>query len=153
MTRLHFSIDIDAPRERVWSVLWDDQTYRDWTSAFAQGSHVVSDWNEGSRVQFLDPSGSGMVAVIEQKVPNERMTFRHLAEIKDGQEQPPAAWAGAREIYTLEDNGRGTTLGVDLDTVDEYSKMFEEAFPKALERVKALATGQRQTAAAGSATR
>jgi uncharacterized protein YndB with AHSA1/START domain len=142
VTRLHFSVDIDAPRERVWAVLWDDRTYRDWTGAFSQGSYAVSDWKEGSKVQFLDPSGSGMSAVIEKKVPNERMTFRHLAEIKEGKEQPPASWSGAREDYTLQDNGRGTTLTVDLDTVDEYKQMFEQAFPKALQRVKELAARQ-----------
>ena len=37
MTRLHYSVDIDAPRQRVWEVLWDDRTYRDWASAFMGG--------------------------------------------------------------------------------------------------------------------
>ena len=141
MTRLHYSADIDAPRERVWEVLWDDKTYRDWTSAFGEGSHAKSDWKEGSTIQFLDPSGNGMSSVIEKKVPNERMTFRHLGEIKEGKEQPaPASWSGAIEEYTLKDNGRGTTLIVDADTADEYKEMFEKAFPKALQRVKELAT-------------
>ena len=148
MTRLNFTVDIDAPRERVWAVLWDDQTYRDWTSAFMEGSHAVSDWKEGSKIQFLDPSGNGMVAIIEKKKPNERMTFRHFAEIKEGKEQPEAPWSGAHEDYALKDNGRGgTTLIVESDTVEEYKQMFEQAFPKALQRVKELAT-QRQPAGA-----
>ncbi len=140
MTRLRYSIDIDAPRQRVWEVLWDDKTYPDWTSAFSEGSHAVSDWNEGSKVQFLGPDGSGMLAVIEKKVPNERMTFRHLAEIKDGKEQPAPSWSGALEDYTLKDTGAGTTLIVDLETADEYKEMFDKTFPKALQRVKELAT-------------
>ena len=140
MKELHFSVRINAPRERVWNVLWDDVTYRDWTSVFAEGSYAVSDWNEGSRIQFLDPgSGSGMSAVIEKKRPNELMSFRHLAEIRDGKEQPPAAWSGALENYTLTDNDGGTTLRVTLDTADEYRQMFEDKFPKALQRVKELA--------------
>ena len=148
VTRLHYSVDIDAPRQRVWEVLWDDRTYRDWTSAFMEGSHAVSDWKEGSKIQFLDPSGNGMSAVIEKKVPNERMTFRHLAEIKEGKEQPaPPSWSGALEEYTLKDNGKGTTLIVDSDAADEYKESFEKAFPKALHRVKELAT-QRQPAGA-----
>ena len=148
MTRLHYTVDIDAPRERVWAVLWDDKTYRDWSSAFMEGSHAVSDWREGSKIQFLDPSGNGMAAIIEKKVPNERMTFRHIAEIKEGKEHPaPPSWANAREEYTLKDNGRGTTLTIDADAADEYKEMFEKAFPKALQRLKALAT-QRQPAGA-----
>lgn len=140
LQRLQFSIDINAPRERVWDVLWDDATYRDWTSAFAEGSHAVSDWNEGSRIQFLDPrSGSGMLAVIETKRPPEFMSFRHIAEIKDGQEQPPADWSGAHENYTLTERIGGTVLTVDLDAPAAYREMFEGTFPKALQRVKTLA--------------
>ena len=71
MTRLHYSVDIDAPRQRVWDVLWDDRTYRDWTSAFMEGSHAVSDWREGSKIQFLDPSGDGMSALPETSSPRK----------------------------------------------------------------------------------
>jgi uncharacterized protein YndB with AHSA1/START domain len=140
MNRLQFSTDINAPREKVWQVLWNDATYRDWTSVFAEGSYAVSDWNEGSKIQFLDPaSGSGMSSVIEKKIPNEFMSFRHVAEIQNGQEQPPAQWAGAHENYTLTTHGNGTRLIVDLDCADEHRKMFEDKFPQALERVKTLA--------------
>jgi Activator of Hsp90 ATPase homolog 1-like protein len=109
-----------------------------------EGSHAVSDWKEGSKIQFLASNGNGMSAVIEKKVPNERMTFRHLGEIIEGKERPaPPSWSGALEEYTLEDNGKGTTLIVDQDAADEYKEAFEKAFPKALQRVKELAT-QRQ---------
>jgi uncharacterized protein YndB with AHSA1/START domain len=138
--RLHFSIDINAPRDRVWAVLWDDASYREWTSVFAEGSYAITDWNEGSKVQFLDPnSGSGMVAIIEKKRPNEFMSFRHIAEIKDGVEQPPAEWSGAHENYTLTAKNGGTTVTVDLDTDEAYVAMFEEKFPQALNKVKTLA--------------
>jgi hypothetical protein len=140
MQRLHFSIRIEAPRERVWAVLWQDATYRDWTSVFAEGSYAVSDWNEGSSIQFLDPkSGGGMSAVIVKKRPNELMSFKHVAEIRDGREQPPAEWSGALETYTLDDTDGATTLTVDLDAAEEYREMFEDKFPKALQRVKTLA--------------
>jgi uncharacterized protein YndB with AHSA1/START domain len=143
VTRLHHTVDIDAPRDRVWAVLWDDKTYRDWTSAFMEGSHAIGDWKEGSKIRFLDSSGNGMLAIIETKVPNERMTFRHIAEIREGKEQPaPSSWANAREEYTLKDNGRGTTLTVDTDAADEYKEAFEKAFPKALQRLKELAARQ-----------
>ena len=139
MKQLHFSTEINAPRETVWRVLWDDASFRDWSSVFAEGSYAVSDWNEGSTIQFLDPgSGSGMSAVIEKKRPHEFMSFRHIAEIKDGQEQPPAAWSGAHENYTLTARNGRTTLKVDLDSSDEYKAMFEDKFPKALQRVKVL---------------
>jgi uncharacterized protein YndB with AHSA1/START domain len=139
LNRLHFSIDIAAPRDKVWKVLWDDASYRDWTSVFAEGSYAVSDWNEGSTIQFVDPSsGNGMQSIIEKKRPGEFMSFRHEAEIKDGQVQPPADWSGAHENYTLTTNNGRTTVKVDLDVTDEYRQMFEDKFPQALERVKRL---------------
>ena len=140
MERLHFTTDIDAPRSRVWAVLWDDRTYRDWTSVFAEGSHAVSDWQQGSPIRFLGPGGSGgMLAIIDEKVPEERMVFRHVTEIKDGQEQPPAAWSGALETYTLTADGRGTRLVAELDAEESHAESFREMFPRALARVKALA--------------
>ena len=139
LTRLHFSIDIAAPRNKVWRVLWDDASFRDWTSVFAEGSYAVSDWNEGSSIQFIDPaSRSGISAVIEKKRPGEFMSFRHEAEIKEGTVQPPAAWSGAHENYTLTANDGRTKLTIDLDAPDEHRQMFEDKFPQALKRVKSL---------------
>jgi hypothetical protein len=105
----------------------------------AEGSYSVSDWKEGSPIQFIDPaSGGGMSSVIEKKRRAEYMSFRHVAEIKDGQEQKKAAWSGAHENYTLTKKPGGTTLRVDLDAADEHRQMFEDKFPKALHRVKSL---------------
>ena len=139
LNQLHYTIDIDAPRDKVWRVLWDDASFRDWSSVFAEGSYAVSDWKEGSTVQFIDPSSnSGMQAIIEKKRPGEYISFRHEAEIKDGKVQPGPAWSGAHENYTLTSNDGRTTLKVDVDAADEHRKMFEDTFPKALKRVKAL---------------
>jgi hypothetical protein len=49
--------------------------------------------------------------------------------------QAPQRRYTARRIYTLKDDGKGTTLIVDSDAVDEYKESFEKAFPKALQRV------------------
>jgi uncharacterized protein YndB with AHSA1/START domain len=137
--RLHFSVHIAAPRDKVWRVLWDDASFRDWSSVFAEGSYAVSDWREGSSVQFIDPSSrNGMASVIEKMRPGEFMSFRHESEITDGKVQPPAAWSGAHENYTLTANAGGTTLTVDLDASDDVLQTFEEKFPRALRRVKEL---------------
>lgn len=139
MQKLTFSVDINAPREKVWEVLWDDATFTDWTSVFAEGSYAVSDWQEGSKIQFIDPkSGSGMSSIIVKKVPNEFMSFKHLTELENGKEMPPKEWSGAMENYTLKENGGVTTLTVDMDAMDEYKSMFEDRFPKALARLKEL---------------
>lgn len=145
MKKLHFETTIKASREKVWNVLWDDATYRQWTSPFSEGSYAVSDWKEGSRIQFLSPSGDGMYAQIEKLVPWEFMSFRHLGEVKNGQEQPwhhheqTEDWNGAHENYTLTDEDGNTRLVVELNSTDEFVEYFSEVFPKALAKVKEIA--------------
>ena len=144
MEQLHFAIEINAPREKVWSVLWDDAGFRDWSSVFAEGSHfVITDWKEGIKIQFIDPkANAGMSSIIDKLVPNEFLSFKHMTEIKDGKEQPPPHWSGMIENYTLKEDGGATTLVVDMDAPNEFKAMFEDKFPKALARVKELAEGK-----------
>lgn len=71
MKILDFKIEIKAPKEKIWSVLWDDETYGKWTAVFCEGSYAVSDWKEGSVIQFLSPTGEGMNSVIDKKTDNE----------------------------------------------------------------------------------
>lgn len=143
MERKQFKTTIDAPRERVWEVLWGEQTYPQWTSPFAEGSHAKSDWKKGSRVLFLDGKGQGMVSEIADKVPNEFMSFRHLGVIQDGKEEFETAkekgWSGAMENYTLKTVNGKTEITIDQDIEDEYKDMFLETWPKALEKLKNIA--------------
>jgi uncharacterized protein YndB with AHSA1/START domain len=71
MEKMNFSIDINAPREKVWKTLWEDASYRKWTRVFIEGSHAVTDWQEGSKVLFLDGKGEGMVSKVQTNRPNE----------------------------------------------------------------------------------
>ena len=143
MQKKTFKVLIDAPREKVWNILWDDSSYRAWTAVFGEGSHTETDWNKGSKVLFLGDQGSGMVSVIEDLVPNEFMSFKHLGEVKDGvedtQSEKVQQWAGAHENYTLRNEDGKTELRVDMDINDEFAEMFGQLFPKALDKVKELA--------------
>lgn len=144
MEKIQFSTSINAPREKVWNVLWDDDSYRNWTSAFAEGSHVQTDnWKEGSKVLFLDPNGSGMVSKVASNKPNEFMSFKHLGVVKDGIEDTGSeavkGWAGAMENYTLTNENGKTKLVVDMDVTDDFKDYFLKTWPAALEKVKELA--------------
>ena len=138
MNTLHFKTNINAPKEKVWKILWDDKTYREWSSVFMEGSHAKSDWNEGSKISFLAPDGSGMFSVIDKKIPNKQMTFKHLGEIKEGKEEAKD-WGGAKESYHLQDSNGGTELTVALDATGEFEDYFTKTFPKALEIIKKIA--------------
>ena len=142
MNKLQFSTNIQASKEKVWNILWQDETYGMWTSVFSEGSKAVTDWNEGSKVLFMDSKGSGMFSMIEKKIPNEYMAFKHLGELKDGQELPPTAktseWSGSMETYTLKETDGITELTVELDATEEFADYFKEVFPKAVEKIKSL---------------
>jgi uncharacterized protein YndB with AHSA1/START domain len=141
MITLNYSANINAPREKVWQVLWNDATYRKWVAPFMEGSYAESTWEEGARILFLAPGKGGMFGIIEKKVPDTEMSFRHLGEIKNGKEERKN-WENATERYFLSDKDGGTQLDVML-TMDDKNKDFEnyfnQTFPRSLAVVKELA--------------
>ena len=143
MEKKHFHISINAPKESVWQTLWNDSTYRQWTSVFAEGSRAETDWKTGSKILFTDGKGSGMVSTVAENKPYEFMSIRHLGVLKDGVEEIDSPevqkWAGALENYTLRSQGGKTELDVDMDTTEEFSDYFETTWPKALEKLKEVA--------------
>ncbi|MEO5570620.1 MAG: SRPBCC domain-containing protein [Bacteroidia bacterium] len=139
MAPLKFSIKINAPKEKVWTTLWNDTTYRQWTAPFTPGSHAVSDWNEGSKIKFMDAKGSGMHSIIDKKIINRQMTFKHMGEIKNGVEELKDLENALESYFLSEENGI-TQLDVELamDANEEFQIYFEEVFPKALALVKQI---------------
>src|SRR5687767_9008114 len=113
MEKQQFKTTINAPREKVWTMLWGKDSYRQWTAPFAEGSSAETDWKKGSRVLFLDGKGNGMIARIEENIPNEYMSIEHIGEIINGVEDTESAkvkeWAGAHENYTLKSVGNNKT--------------------------------------------
>lgn len=144
MTDLHYKIQINAPRQKVWNVMLGDETYRQWSEVFSPGSYFVGDWSEGSRMEFLgpDPEGGkegGMAALVKENRPQEFISLQHQAEIRNGEEIP---WEGTSgfENYTLTDKDGSTEVSVDLSGLpDEYADMFNDMWPKALEKLKEIA--------------
>lgn len=143
MEKMNFKTSINAPAEKVWDVLWNDASYRDWTSVFSEGSHAVTDWKEGSKVLFLSGTGEGMVSKIAANQPPKFMSIEHLGIVKDGKEDTESeavkGWAGAHENYHLKEVGGRTELEVEMDTTEEFTSYFKDTWPKALEKVKELA--------------
>ena len=143
MERLHFSANINAPKEKVWNILWSKGNYESWTAVFSEGSTAVTDWNEGSKILFLDGKGDGMVSKIAVKKPNEYMSFQHLGEIMNGVEDTTSekvkVWQGSQENYRLTTNGEQTTLDVEMDITPDFKDYFLKTWPKAMEAIKQLA--------------
>jgi len=146
MENMNFSVDIKAPKEKVWDALWEDASYRKWTSAFMEGSHAITDnWREGTKVLFLDPKGSGMVSMVAENKPYDFMSFKHLGEVIDGVEDTTSdrvkQWSGSFENYTLTESGAGTHLEVDMagNLSEDFKAYFSATWPKALQKLKEIA--------------
>ncbi len=164
MQKLHFTIQIQAPREKVWDTMLQDATYREWAKEFNAGSRYEGSWNEGSEIKFVgsDEDGheyGGMYAKIKENRLHEFISIEYLGLIGldgtiDTTSDEVKKWTPAFENYTFkeiagaESGGNldgsaeatsGTELSVDVDTNDEYKEMFETMWPKALQALKALA--------------
>ena len=142
MGKQEFKIELDAPREKVWDVLWGKETYPLWTAPFGEGSRAETDWKEGSKVLFLNADNEGMVARIAKNIPNEYMSIEHLGVVMGGIEhtenEKSGEWAGSLENYTLKEANGKTQLMVDMDVTEEYQDFFNTTWPIALGKVKEL---------------
>ena len=154
MKTLHFSTKIDAPAEVVWETMLDDATYRQWTSVFHPGSFFEGSWLPGSEIRFLgDGEGEhgigGMVGVIAEHRPHEFVSIEYTGLMVNGEIDTESEYArklkGTHENYTFSEADRVTTLTVDLDTDEQDADMFEEMWPKALDRLTALAEAEAGT--------
>lgn len=138
MGKLNFETWISASSGKVWSVLFDEKTYGKWTEVFSAGSTAKTDWKKGSKVHFLNGTGEGMYALIEENIPQKFLSIKHLGEVKDGKEGPLQDWGDAHEDYHLEEKDGGTLLKVEMGIPEEWREYFEKTWPQALETVKSL---------------
>lgn len=137
---LHFSQHIEAPRATVWRLMLDDAAYRDWTSAFCEGSYYEGSWEQGGELRFLSPDGQGILSRVVERQEGSLIRLRHQAEIENFQVKADEAsdWKDAAEDYELHDEATGTHLEISSSVPDSYESMMREMWPKGLLRLKAL---------------
>ena len=140
--RIQFRALINAPVDVVWQTMLGDDSYRQWTAPFAEGSYFEGSWEQGSRIRFLSPSGDGMISEIVKNEPGKCVSIRHLGYIAKGIEDTSSeavqAWAPAYENYTFNATPEGTLLVVDQDATLEFEQYLKETWPKALSVLKGL---------------
>ncbi len=146
--KLHYSILINAPKEKVWHAMLDDQPYREWTTAFNPGSYYKGDWSKGSKILFLGPDPTtgeegGMVSRIAENKPYEFISIEHLGIVHNGVEDTTSdvakRWAPAFENYTFKERDGLTEVLVDMDADEEQAEAFNEMWPQALQKLKEIA--------------
>lgn len=147
--RLHFEVSIDAPVEKVYATMLDEEQYAAWTAAFNPTSHYKGSWEKGAKILFLGSGENGemggMVSRIKENIPNRFVSIEHLGLVQNGREITSGAevegWAGAMENYSFKEANGKTLLSVEMDSNDEFSDYFSDTWPKALNKLKAICEG------------
>lgn len=148
MMTQEFTIDIHAPKEKVWKVMLEDKTYREWTRTFHEGSYYEGSWDKGSDIQFLasdDGKLSGMASKIVENIPYEYISIEHLGVVVDGKVDTSSEnvqqWIGIHENYIFNEKDGVTSLKIELESKGlnkEMDEMFKEMWPKALQKLKEI---------------
>ncbi len=149
MQTLQFKISVGAPVRDVYRIMLDKDDYRKWSSEFNPTSYYEGSWKKGDKILFIglnsEGKREGMVSKIKENIPEKFVSIEHLGlidgdkEITDGPEV--REWAGAKENYSFEEQGQSTTIvTVDLDVTfnDEFKAYFEDAWPRALRKLKEI---------------
>lgn len=144
METLSYEIIIDAPKQKVWDILWNEETYGEWTQFFNPGSRMKSDWKVGGKTYFVNAEGAGMVSTIDTLEKPDQIIFKHLGIVdKEGHEDTESMevkqWSGCFEKYILIDFDGKTKLHTEVQTEKAWEENINTGFTKGLEVVKNLA--------------
>src|SRR5688572_18979517 len=105
MKKIKKSIEVNAPKERVWDVLLKDEFTRIWYAAFSEGSHADTDWKVGSKAIFTDHSKNGLIAKITANKTHELISMEYQGVVFEGKEDYDSSVAktykGGIESYRL----------------------------------------------------
>jgi len=140
MKEMKFSVEIHAPREIVWSTLWQDETFRQWAGMIDPGTYMKGELKEGNEIQFISAeNGYGVSSLVKELKQNEFLLLKHRADTQDsGQQKREDEWTGGSERYTLSEDNDVTTLTLMCDIPLRMEEYFIEAYPKALDKIKEL---------------
>lgn len=141
MKDLQFTVEINAPKQKVWDTLWQDKTLRQWAGIIDPGTYMVGELKAGSEVQFISAeNGYGVTSLVKEVVPNQSLLLLHSADTKDtGKQERQKEWTGGEESYLLTEQDSHTTLMVAFGVPEKMEDYFKQNYPKALDKVKQLA--------------
>jgi L-rhamnose mutarotase len=142
----HFTILIQADKQKVWNTMLDDKTYREWTKVFQDGSYYEGSWSKNSEIRFMAPDDvgnlQGLFSKVKENIQFEFISLEHLGIITDGVVDTTSdevkKWIPSFENYTFTQKDGSTLLKIDMKVQEEYKSMFEEIWPQALNVLKTL---------------
>ncbi len=149
MKKLQFNVKINAPVNKVYDVMLgisNKTTYEQWTALFNPTSSYEGSWIKGNKILFIgtDEKGEkgGMVSEIAENIPGKFVSIKHIGLLVAGKEitEGPEVekWTGSFENYSFEESNGISTVGVELDTTEDFANYMNESYPKALDKLKEI---------------
>ena len=142
---MEFSIEINAPVEKVRDTMLSEEGYKIRSSVFNPGSRYEGDWSLWSEIRFIGPDPShpedigGLYWVIRENRLYEYVSIEYYGEVQNGKKVPKAERHNAQENYKFKHLEEGKTfLMVELDTAQDFSDFFKETRPQALKKLKSM---------------
>jgi hypothetical protein len=149
MKKLQYTVSIKAPVARIYDFMLgisSKSTYEQWTALFNPTSTYEGSWDKGSKILFIGVNEKGekggMVSRIAENIPNRFVSIQHYGLVKGDKEitEGPEVekWANGFENYTFDEKNGTTTVTVDLDTTEDFVAYMNQAYPKALDKLKEI---------------
>ncbi len=136
------SIEIDAPKKKVWKVLSSPEYVNIWTSEFSEGSRVEGDLSIGGTVLYKDKEGNGLIGRVTDKKSNELLKVVFGGILNGGVEDPESVehgkWNGCADTYMLSERNDVTVLSIESEVPEEYFEPFIPLWDKSLRKIKQL---------------
>ncbi len=144
--KIQFKTTIHANVEKVFQMMFNETTYKEWTAVFNPTSSFKGSWKKGEKMLFLgtDENGNqgGMVSRIKEFIPNQFVSIEHIGILKGDKEitsgEEVESRAGILENYTFSKTNGKTLLVVEMDSNEDFKDYFSETWPKALNKLKEI---------------
>jgi uncharacterized protein YndB with AHSA1/START domain len=136
------SVEINAPKKKVWDVLLNPKFINTWTSEFSEGSHVEAHWSVGGTVLYKDKNGYGLKGKVTDNKPNELLRVEYEAVLRAGVEDYESSefenWKGCSDTYLLSEKNVVTHLSIESTVPTDYFESFSSLWDKALNKIREL---------------
>jgi uncharacterized protein YndB with AHSA1/START domain len=147
MEHLEYRVVINAPAKTVWKTMLEEETYKQWVAKSWPNSFYHGKWEQGEKIRFIGPEGSGTLAELVEVRPYESIIARHIALLgpggtEDKTSEMAKGWIGITEGYKFVEKNGETTVIVTVETTSEWRKMFDDGWPGALEELRRITESQ-----------
>lgn len=147
MEHLAYKVVISAPVNKVWDIMLQKESYKQWVAKSWPDSSYEGSWTKGAQIRFTGPDGSGTLAKIVEMTPYQHVLARHVVVlgpggVEDHTSEIAKGWIDITEAYHFAEHVGKTTVTVSIETTPEWKEMFDDGWPGALEDLKKLCEQQ-----------